>query len=238
MIELQSRPNIALSRPPTSGAAGVVDVLRRVIDLTVGVVLVVATLPLVVVGAVGSAICLRAWPVFTQRRIGRDGRPFTVLKIRTLPVEHPPYATKYELPTTGIPRFTRALRDLHIDELPQLLLVVTGRMSLVGPRPEMAVLHDALPDEVAAERTTVKPGCTGLWQLSPRSRMLICESPEYDHFYVTNRTFRLDLWIVVETVAVLVRRRKTLTLASVPDWTTRPLRTERRRSVAIGPAGD
>ena len=107
--------------------------------------------------ALGCAIALRAQPVFVQDRIGRNGSTFRFVKLRTLSPDVPPYVDKHQLDQARIPRFCRLVRRLHLDELPQLLLVVRGRMSLVGPRPEMAHLHSLLPADLAAERTSVRP---------------------------------------------------------------------------------
>lgn len=195
------------------------ELLQRSFDIIVGSLLLLLTLPIIVIAAIGSAIVLRAWPFFVQDRVGRGGRTFRFVKIRTLPRSTNSYADKYQLVDVAVPRFTRMLRDLHVDELPQLALVVSGRMSLVGPRPEMPALAAELAPDFAASRTVVRPGCTGLWQVSSHSRRLIGEAPEFDEFYVTNRGLRLDLWVMWRTLCMVGRGgRSTLTLANVPAW--------------------
>ncbi len=197
------------------------DRAKRAIDLLAGTVLLLAAVPLIVALALGSAIALRAWPFFVQERIGRDGRSFRFLKIRTLPPATCAYADKYALAQVPIPAFSRALRAVHLDELPQLLLVVLGHMSLVGPRPEMPALHAQLPPQLARARELVRPGCTGLWQVGERCDRLIGESPEYDLFYVQHRNLRLDLWILGQTVRKVVRGgRGLVALDQVPGWAT------------------
>lgn len=192
--------------------------MRRTIDVAAGVTLSVVTLPVVLGAAVLSAVVLRAWPFFVQERIGLDGRPFRFLKIRTLPVTAPKYTDKHSLKGHDIPRFCRALRDLHIDELPQLYLVVAGQMTLVGPRPEMPFLHERLPSHFAALRTSVRPGCTGLWQVSESCAGLIEDAPEYDCYHLAHRSLRLDAWILLQTVGKLLRPRRRITLQDVPAW--------------------
>ena len=200
------------------------DGLKRAVDLVVGLILLAACLPVIVVIAVGSAITLRASPFFVQDRVGRDGETFRFLKIRTLPSSTNAYADKYALADLDIPRFTRLLRALHLDELPQLLLVVLGRMSLVGPRPEMPTLHAALPPSFAQARSRVRPGCTGLWQVGVDCDGLIGEAPEYDAYYVAHQTQRLDLWILWQTVRKVVRGGAgQVQLGDVPAWATGPL---------------
>jgi lipopolysaccharide/colanic/teichoic acid biosynthesis glycosyltransferase len=200
------------------------DITKRTFDLVVGLPLLVLAVPLLVVGAGCSAVALRAWPFFAHRRVGRNGETFTFVKLRTLPRQVPPYADKHELGNYQIPMLCRMLRRLHLDELPQLFHVVTGKMSLVGPRPEMAYLHDTHFDLVFAEmRTSVRPGCTGLWQISEHCTDMIYEHPEFDEEYLTSRTLRLDLWIMLHTVRLLlpVRDRRLVSLNDLPSWAVR-----------------
>ena len=112
-------------------------IAKRIVDIVVATVLLVVALPIIGVSALLTMAVLRTSPFFTQTRIGRNGEPFKLLKVRTLPRSTPRYANKYEVARMRIPAFSRMLRRLHLDELPQLLLVLTGKMSLVGPRPEM-----------------------------------------------------------------------------------------------------
>ncbi len=198
-----------------------IDVYRRAFDIGMSAVLLLLALPVMVIAAVGSAISLRTWPLFAQGRIGRNGERFLFLKIRTLRPEVPEYIDKHQLDQWQIPTFCRLLRRLHLDELPQLFLVLWGRMSLVGPRPEMGYLHRRMPVAFAAERTSVRPGCTGLWQISRACSELISESPEYDRFYLAHRTLRLDLWILYRTTLNMLGVRGLVTLDDVPTWACR-----------------
>lgn len=194
------------------------DQRRRALDLVLGSVLLVLTLPVVLVVAVVCAVALRANPVFVQDRIGRDGRTFRFVKLRTLPADVPAYVDKHQLDQARIPRVCRLVRRLHLDELPQLLLVVSGKMALVGPRPEMAHLHDGLPAAFAAERTSVRPGCTGFWQISEGCTGLIGDAPEYDRYYVAHRGAALDLWVLVHTARKMIGRPAFPHIGDVPSW--------------------
>ena len=187
----------------------------------VGLVLLVAVLPVILVAAAVAAVALRSFPFFVQRRVGLDGREFGFVKIRTLPVSTPPYATKYELDGVAIPRVCHFLRNRHLDELPQLLLVAAGRMKLVGPRPEMPTLHETFDPAFAALRTSVLPGCIGLWQASVDNHRLIAEAPEYDAYYVRNRNWKLDAWIVARTALHLLIGPR-VELVGVPRWAAEP----------------
>ena len=138
------------------------------------------------------------------------------MKVRTLPVDTPGYVDKHQLDHSRIPPFCRLLRRLHLDELPQLLLVLRGHMSLVGPRPEMAYLHDLMAPDFAELRTSVRPGCTGLWQISEACIDLISRTPEYDRYYLAQRSLHLDLWVLYRTALKMVGLGATISLDDVP----------------------
>lgn len=193
--------------------------MKRAIDVVVGAVLAVVTLPVVVLLLVGSTVQFRAAPLFVQSRLGLDGRAFRFMKVRTLPRSAPVDADKYALAGVPLGRWGRVLRRRHLDELPQLWLVVTGQMSLVGPRPEMPRLAATFDPDFVAERCAVRPGCTGLWQVSVDVARLIGEAPEYDLHYVRHRTLRLDAWIVGRTVASMFGSAKITSLHDIPRWT-------------------
>ena len=193
--------------------------MKRVIEGVVAVVLSIVTAPIVIVLLIGSAVTFRAVPLFVQPRLGLDGRVFRFVKVRTLPSSAPIDADKYSLAAIEAGRWGRALRRSHLDELPQLWLVATGRMSLVGPRPEMPRLAATFDTDFVAERMTVRPGCTGLWQVSVDVARLIGEAPEYDLHYARHRTLRLDAWIIGRTVTSMLGGRKITSLGDIPAWT-------------------
>ena len=202
----------------TSQAHRRADRRRRVLDLLLGSLLFVTALPLMVVVVVVCAIALRSNPIFVQDRIGRDGRTFRFVKLRTLPPDVPAYIDKHQLDQSRIPKVCRLVRRLHLDELPQLGLVVLGRMSLVGPRPEMAHLHHALPADFSAVRTSVRPGCTGFWQIGEGCTGLIGDAPQFDAFYVAHRSLRLDLWVLGHTALKMAGRPRFPQIDRVPAW--------------------
>lgn len=191
---------------------------KRLFDIVLGTVLSLLALPLVLVAAASSAVVLGAWPFFVQERVGRHGRTFRIVKIRTLPVTAPAYADKYEIASVRIPGLCQWLRRSHLDELPQLFLVPTGHMSLVGPRPEMAVLLERSDPEFVRVRSLVRPGCTGLWQIGGRVEALIDEAPDYDLHYLGGSSLRLDLWILWRTFALMFLRGGPVEPAEIPKW--------------------
>lgn len=170
---------------------------KRTTDLVLGLLATIATVPLIVGAALISLVVFRTTPFFVQWRVGRGGKAFRIIKVRSLPVHAPAYAAKHDLHHLGL--WTTLIRRSHIDELPQFWQVVTGHMSLVGPRPEMAMLVDTMAPNFAAARHSVRPGVTGLWQISEANRRLISETPEWDTYYLRNRCFMLDVLIMVWT---------------------------------------
>lgn len=205
----------------THAVAGRVDVPRRAFELLVASMLLLVVLPMIVLFALVLAASLRAWPFFSQTRIGRDGRAFTFWKLRTLPRTAPSYADKYQIQTVHIPPAAQVLRATHLDELPQLFLVLTGKMSLVGPRPEMPHLHEAFDGPHRRAREALRPGCAGIWQISVDNDRLIHESPVYDLFYAEHASLRLDVWILWRT-ALLVLGGPRVGVDDVPTWARTP----------------
>lgn len=202
--------------PPVKGGAA-----KRVVDVVLGTVLVLLALPVIVLLSLGVCLSLRTWrPFFLQKRIGRGGRPFTIVKLRTLPLHAPPAADKYTIARVQTTRFGRLLRATHLDELPQLVLVPLGRMSLVGPRPEMPGLLASFDQSFVTARSRVRPGCTGLWQISVDAERLIGEAPEYDLYYLRHGGVRLDVWVLWRSV-LLVLGSRPASWADVPRWAQR-----------------
>ena len=162
-----------------------------------------------------SWACYRAWPFFVQDRVGRQACDVPVLS-RCGPcrpdTDH--YADKYSIGESRIPPIMRTVRRLHLDELPQLLHVVAGQMAFVGPRPEMPNLHATLPAAFAAERVSVLPGLTGLWQISPHSLQLIGSAPSTTASTSGTAPLGLDAWILYRTLLKMtVGRPRTSTRA-------------------------
>jgi lipopolysaccharide/colanic/teichoic acid biosynthesis glycosyltransferase len=149
--------------------------------------------------------------IFTHERIGRDGKKFNLYKFRTM-VHQPGFTFAMMDQSTPLfkmvddPRVTpvgRILRKYSIDEIPQLLNVIKGDMSLVGPRPQVAE-EIALYDDTAHQRLSVRPGMTGLWQVSGRSDVTWDEGLALDLHYVNNHHLLMDLMILVATVKVVL----------------------------------
>jgi lipopolysaccharide/colanic/teichoic acid biosynthesis glycosyltransferase len=180
-------------------------VSKRLFDVIVASTLLLALSPILSIVAIAIKLDSRGPIFFRQVRIGKAGRPFRIWKFRSM---YPDAAAYERSPTrTDDPRITpvgRLLRRLSIDELPQLINVLAGQMSLVGPRPEMPFIVNAYRG-VARCRLLAVPGITGLWQISPARVMPIHENLQYDFFYLQHRNFFLDLAILLRTAAAVLR---------------------------------
>ena len=206
---------IALVSPPRQST--IQDLAKRALDVVLASLLLVVTAPVMAVAAVLIKAHDRGPVFFRQVRIGRDREPFTLIKLRTMEVDaearladlrhrnerHGPL-----FKVSGDPRITPIggfLRSAAIDELPQLFNVLTGRMSIVGPRPALPAETAEFDDELQ-RRHLVKPGVTGLWQVEANHKASFEEYRRLDLFYVDNWSVAMDLGVMIDTVPVLSRR--------------------------------
>jgi lipopolysaccharide/colanic/teichoic acid biosynthesis glycosyltransferase len=193
---------------------------KRAIDIALGSVLALIALPFLALLALTLFVLTRGNPFFVQFRPGHDGGSFRILKLRTLPRSTPHYASKQDLQIgeMGLPWLCALLRRTHLDELPQLLLVPIGTMSLVGPRPRQANEVEGIDADFDALRRQARPGCTGLWQISTASSALLRDAPPFDLFYLQRASLRLDVWIMLRTVAMVLGLAKPVEIDDVPNW--------------------
>jgi exopolysaccharide biosynthesis polyprenyl glycosylphosphotransferase len=191
---------------------------KRACDVVVSALGLLVLLPLFAVVAAAIKATSPGPVIFRQERVGLRGRPFTLLKFRTmcagadLMLEDLRDRNEADGPLFKLredPRVTRVgavLRRYSIDELPQLWNVLKGEMSLVGPRPPLAG-EVALYEEWQLDRLEVRPGITGLWQVSGRSELSFEDYVRLDLFYVENWSIAYDLFILSKTVPLLVSTR-------------------------------
>jgi lipopolysaccharide/colanic/teichoic acid biosynthesis glycosyltransferase len=184
---------------------------KVVLDRGVGSIVLLLVAPLMVVLVVAIRVTTRGPALFCQRRVGRDGSPFVMLKFRSMYIdaearrdellERNDVAEGLLFKIRDDPRITpigRWLRRYSLDELPQLLNVIGGSMSLVGPRPPLPAEVARYDDELR-RRLLVKPGMTGLWQISGRSDLPWQEAISLDLRYVENWSITVDLLILWRT---------------------------------------
>jgi lipopolysaccharide/colanic/teichoic acid biosynthesis glycosyltransferase len=192
--------------------------VKRAVDVIVSASLSVIVVPVVLLLAIVGAIHFRANPFFTQTRLGQDGEEFTILKLRSLPPETGAYLLKETLGQQELSWFSKLLRGSKLDELPQLLHVLTGKMTLVGPRPKMPDRFEPVGFAYAHARTRVPQGCTCLWQVGVTTEGLPSDSPEFDYFYLLHGGPKLDLWIVMRTALTLFGLAEPVSLDDIPGW--------------------
>jgi lipopolysaccharide/colanic/teichoic acid biosynthesis glycosyltransferase len=189
---------------------------KPVVDRLVGVLLCILAAPVLAVVAALVYLRLGSPVLLRQQRVGQHGERFTVYKFRTMLPDRRSTHVHYPGPDRRVthkhpddPRHTpfgRMLRRYSLDELPQLVNVARGDMSLVGPRPELpAIVATYQPWQ--HERHTVKPGLSGLWQVTERGNGLMHQHTEIDLRYARNVSLRGDLWILANTIPALLGRR-------------------------------
>lgn len=176
---------------------------KRTLDLAVASLAFVASAPLLTAAAVAVKLDSAGPVFFTQDRLGRDGRVFRVLKLRTMTHVRRTPNREIALDDPEVTRVGRVLRRLKIDELPQLINVLRGEMSLVGPRPGLPRMLDEL-DDVGRKRLQVRPGLTGLAQINGNIHLSWPERWHYDAAYADGPSLATDLRILVGTLPVLV----------------------------------
>ncbi len=184
---------------------------KRLLDALFGVVLLVALSPIMLLAALGILTTM-GWPVlFLQERVGRDMRLFKVIKFRTMvrdaeSVSGPVFATEEDPRITPLGRF---LRTYRIDELPQLVNILRGEMSFIGPRPERPAFVASFLRDIPGyrERFRLKPGATGLAQVSGSYATTPARKLKYDLIYMYHQNLLMDVQIVVDTVRVVLTGR-------------------------------
>jgi lipopolysaccharide/colanic/teichoic acid biosynthesis glycosyltransferase len=178
--------------------------VTRAFDVTVAGLALLVTAPLLAMAAIAIRIESAGSPIYRQRRVGRDGQPFEMLKLRTM-VAGAEHMGAGMAVNQGDPRITRVgaqLRRFSLDELPNLVNVLRGEMSIVGPRPTIQAQVDQYTDR-QRRRLEVKPGITGWAQVNGRASLPWHERIELDVWYVDNRSLLLDLRILARTARML-----------------------------------
>ncbi|MCM8778785.1 MAG: sugar transferase [Candidatus Omnitrophica bacterium] len=167
--------------------------MKRMVDVLGAIIGILFFSPLILFLSLLVRLNLKEAGIIKLPRVGKDGKIFNLYKICSM---------KNEGEVTGIGKF---LRKTFLDELPQFINVLRGEMSLVGPRPEIPSIVEKY-NEIQRKRLSVKPGLTGLWQISPHRNKPIHEHLEYDFFYMENQSFWLDMQIILKTLRFCLAR--------------------------------
>jgi lipopolysaccharide/colanic/teichoic acid biosynthesis glycosyltransferase len=179
-------------------------VIRRAIDVVLGGFALILAAPVIVLAMLAVRLESRGRPIYRQRRVGRDGRPFDLLKLRTM-VDGAEHIGAGLAINENDPRVTRVgaiLRRTSLDELPNLLNVVRGDMSFIGPRPTIPVQVEQYSERQRG-RLAIRPGITGWAQVNGRASLPWSERIELDLYYIEHRSLAFDLRILWRTVAMV-----------------------------------
>jgi sugar transferase EpsL len=190
---------------------------KRLFDLLVSLLAVILLSPVMAIIYIAVRIEMGSPVIFRQPRPGQNGKPFTLYKFRTMMVSAKDQQGKSMTDTSRITPLGTFLRKTSLDELPELINVLQGNMSLVGPRPLLMAYLDRYPPH-AARRHEVKPGITGWAQINGRNVLSWEKKFELDVWYVDNRSLWLDIKILVVTVMQVLKREG----ISHPQRTTMP----------------
>lgn len=183
--------------------------IKRILDAFFGVLLLICLLPLMLVLAIWIKLDSKGPVLFKQERVGRNGKRFTIYKFRSMSDDAPHQMATSEFDTalSYITRSGQLMRKTSLDELPQLVNVVKGEMSFIGPRPLIPKEEKVLRLRHANGAESLAPGITGLAQVRGRDEVTDTQKADYDGEYASNVTLRGDFSILVETVLAVLARR-------------------------------
>lgn len=194
------------------------QIAQRLIEMTVSILLLLLLSPVFLIVSLAIVLTSKGPIFFLQERIGINGKPFTIWKFRTMTINASPPSLQTEKWRNGIPdefiyksspgisvtNIGKILRKYSIDELPQLINIVKGDMSFVGPRPETPNITTFYND-YQKQRLLVKPGITGYAQINGRSHLTHGMKIEYDLYYIQSKSFLLDIKIISRTFFLLIK---------------------------------
>lgn len=183
--------------------------IKSSIEFIFSLLLLIIAVPICILACIAIYVELHVNPIYTQKRVGLNGRVFKIYKLRSMYIDAekdgPKWASEND---ERITKVGRIIRKTRIDELPQLVNILKRDMSFIGPRPERPELIKEfikyLPD--FNDRLLVKPGITGWAQVNGGYTLTPKEKLEFDKYYIQNRGFRLDLLILIKTIMVIFTR--------------------------------
>lgn len=183
--------------------------IKSSIEFIFSLLLLIIAVPICILACIAIYVELRVNPIYTQKRVGLNGRVFKIYKLRSMYIDAekdgPKWASEND---ERITKIGRIIRKTRIDELPQLVNILKRDMSFIGPRPErpefIKEFIKYIPD--FNDRLLVKPGITGWAQVNGGYSLTPKEKLEFDKYYIKNRGFKLDLLILIKTIIVIFTR--------------------------------
>ena len=183
--------------------------IKSSIEFIFCLILLMLAVPICILACIAIYIELRVNPIYTQKRVGLNGRVFKIYKLRSMYIDAekdgPKWASEND---ERITKVGRIIRKTRIDELPQLVNILKRDMSFIGPRPERPELIEEFLKNIPDfnDRLLVKPGITGWAQVNGGYSLTPKEKLEFDKYYIQNRGFKLDLLILLKTIIVIFTR--------------------------------
>ncbi len=182
--------------------------IKRSFDFVSASAGILALSPIMIVTALAIKNNSRGPILFKQQRPGLDNELFTIYKFRSMAVDTPNVETaKLGDGTTYITSVGKFIRKTSIDELPQLINVVKGEMSVVGPRPALFNQYELIQKRTELGIHKLKPGITGYAQVMGRDEISDDEKVQYDKYYLDNQSFMLDMWIIFKTISNVIAQK-------------------------------
>lgn len=183
--------------------------IKSSIEFIFSLLLLIIAVPICILACIAIYVELRVNPIYTQKRVGLNGRVFKIYKLRSMYIDAekdgPKWASEND---ERITKVGRIIRKTRIDELPQLVNILKRDMSFIGPRPErpefIKEFIKYIPD--FNDRLLVKPGITGWAQVNGGYSLTPKEKLEFDKYYIKNRGFKLDLLVLIKTIIVIFTR--------------------------------
>jgi O-antigen biosynthesis protein WbqP len=180
--------------------------LKRTLDIIFSLLFLIIVSPIILILAIAIKIDSKGPAIFKQKRIGKDNRIFYIYKLRSMRIDTPNVATDKLDSSKYITRVGKYLRKTSLDELPQLFNILKGDMSFVGPRPALYNQYELIEMRTQKGIHKVRPGLTGLAQISGRDELSNEEKVYYDEQYVKQMSIILDLKIIIKTFLVVITR--------------------------------
>lgn len=217
-VVIDLRPRLDQVPPDDHDSSRYSRFIKPLFDRISGLILCLIWLPFLAILVVTIWLSMGTPAIYTQRRVGKNGTPFTMFKLRTMNADRRVAQRGFDGPdrrqvhkSPRDPRITRLgrfLRSWSLDETPQFFNVLMGQMSLVGPRPELVEIVEDKYEDWQHARHRVKPGVTGLWQISEQREALMYQATEIDLAYLRRISFWQDLRILALTIPAALGRRQ------------------------------
>lgn len=207
-LNLKTQTQLAVSIENVKNEKNIYEFFKRIFDLVVSLVLFIIAVPITLVACLCVVLESKGNPIYSQERLGKNGKSFKVYKIRSMYIDAEKH-TGAKWADKNDPRVTKVgkfIRKTRIDELPQIINILLGDMTIVGPRPERPIFTYKFNEEIPGfiNRLQVKPGLTGLAQINGGYDITPKEKLEFDMKYIENRGFGLDIKIMLKTALIVI----------------------------------